>query len=105
MSHHENLVQIYGFCDHYSHKLLIYKYITNGSLDRILFVKSSILNWRMCIQIPIGTTCGILYLHEECTTQIMHYNIKPKNILLNNNYNPKIADLGLAKLMKAVKTF
>ncbi|XP_057837439.2 G-type lectin S-receptor-like serine/threonine-protein kinase LECRK3 [Cryptomeria japonica] len=104
MSHHKNLVQIYGFCDQDAHKLLVYEYVTNGSLDRALFVDRGFLSWRTRVQIATGTARGILYLHEECTEQVVHCDIKPQNILLDDNYNPKISDFGLAKLMKAEQT-
>ncbi|GLJ47663.1 hypothetical protein SUGI_1006720 [Cryptomeria japonica] len=104
MSHHKNLVQIYGFCDQDSHKLLVYEYVTNGSLDSTLFVDNGFLSWRTRVQIATGTARGILYLHEECAAQVVHCDIKPQNILLDDNYNPKISDFGLAKLMKAEQT-
>ncbi|GLJ47669.1 hypothetical protein SUGI_1006800 [Cryptomeria japonica] len=103
-SHHRNLVQLYGFCDEGAHKFLVYEYMSNGSLDGVLFVDSGFLSWELRVGIAIGTARGILYLHQECATQIIHCDIKPQNILLDEKYNPKISDFGLAKLMKAEHT-
>ncbi|GLJ05483.1 hypothetical protein SUGI_0018900 [Cryptomeria japonica] len=67
-------------------------------------IDSRFLDWSICVQIAIGTTRGLLYLHEECQTQILHCDIKPQNILLDQNYNPKISDFSLAKLLRAEQT-
>ncbi|GLJ11966.1 hypothetical protein SUGI_0181160 [Cryptomeria japonica] len=103
-SHHKNLVQLYGFCDEGSQRLLVYEYMSNGSLDTVLFVDSGFLDWRTRVKIAMGTARGLLYLHEECRTQTIHCDIKPQNILLDQNYNPKISDFGLAKLLMAEQT-
>ncbi|GLJ05468.1 hypothetical protein SUGI_0018670 [Cryptomeria japonica] len=103
-SHHRNLVQLYGFCDEGSHRILVYEYMSNGSLDTALFVDSGFLDWSFRVQIAMGITRGIRYLHEECRTQILHCDIKPPNILLDQNYNPKISDFGLAKLLRVEQT-
>ncbi|GLJ05478.1 hypothetical protein SUGI_0018850 [Cryptomeria japonica] len=103
-SNHKNLVQLYGFCDEGSHRLLVYEYMSNGSLDTPLFVDSGFLDWSIRVKIAMGTARGLLYLHEECQTQILHCDIKPQNILLDQNYNPKISDFGLAKLLRAEQT-
>ncbi|KAH9289559.1 hypothetical protein KI387_033676, partial [Taxus chinensis] len=103
-SRHRNLVQLYGFCDEGSHRLLVYEYMINGSLDTLLFAESGFPDWSMRVQIALGTARGIRYLHEECSTQILHCDIKPQNILLDDIYNPKIADFGVAKLLRAEQT-
>ncbi|XP_057847120.2 G-type lectin S-receptor-like serine/threonine-protein kinase LECRK3 [Cryptomeria japonica] len=103
-SYHKNLVQLYGFCDEGTHRLLVYEYMSHGSLDTVLFGDSGFLDWRVRGQIAMGTARGLLYLHEECRTQILHCDIKPQNILLDQNYNPKISDFGLAKLLRAEQT-
>ncbi|KAH9289588.1 hypothetical protein KI387_033705 [Taxus chinensis] len=102
--HHKNLVQLYGFCDEGSHRLLVYEYMSNGSLDKALFVDTGFLDWSMRFQIAVGTARGMRYLHEECRTQILHCDIKPQNILLDHIYSPKLSDFGLAKLFKAEQT-
>ncbi|GLJ05465.1 hypothetical protein SUGI_0018640 [Cryptomeria japonica] len=103
-SHHRNLVQLYGFCVEGSHRILVYEYMSNGSLDTALFVDSGFLDWSVRVQIAMGIARGIRYLHKECRTQILHCDIKPPNILLDQNYNPKISDFGLAKLLRVEQT-
>ncbi|XP_057833000.2 G-type lectin S-receptor-like serine/threonine-protein kinase LECRK4 [Cryptomeria japonica] len=103
-SHHKNLVQLYGFCDQGSHRILVYEYMPNGSLDRVLFKGTGNLDWERRVQIALGTARGILYLHEECTTPILHCDIKPQNILLDENHNAKIADFGISKLIGSEQT-
>ncbi|KAL2893681.1 hypothetical protein RDABS01_009590 [Bienertia sinuspersici] len=74
----------------------------NGSLDIFLFKgedKTLHLNWAQRFNIVIGTARGITYLHEECRDCIIHCDIKPENILLDENLNTKVSDFGLAKLM------
>eukprot|EP01018_Ginkgo_biloba_P003321 Gb_39887 [translate_table: standard] len=85
-THHKHLVQLYGFCDEGSERLLVYEYMCKGSLDTALFKGDSFLSWNLRVQIAIGIARGILYLHEECRTQNIHCNIKPQNILLDDNY-------------------
>eukprot|EP01018_Ginkgo_biloba_P033210 Gb_05507 [translate_table: standard] len=98
-THHKNLVQLIGFCDESSHRLLVYEYLSNGSLDTLLFDQKVFLGWNLRVQIALGVARGIAYLHEECRTQIIHCDIKPQNILLDDDYNAKISDFGLAKLL------
>ncbi|XP_057433483.1 G-type lectin S-receptor-like serine/threonine-protein kinase At1g34300 [Lotus japonicus] len=98
--HHFNLVRLYGFCFERNLIALVYEYMGNGSLDRFLFQenKSKISVINLLHEIAVGTARGIAYLHEECQQRIIHYDIKPGNILLDRNFNPKVADFGLAKL-------
>ncbi|GLJ35602.1 hypothetical protein SUGI_0715730 [Cryptomeria japonica] len=103
-SHHKNLVQLYGFCSEGSHRLLIYQYMSNGSLNKFLFRGTQDLDWELRVQIVLGTARGILYLHEECETPIIHCDIKPQNILLDETYRAKIADFGISKLIGAEQT-
>ncbi|KAL4333757.1 hypothetical protein GQ457_07G041790 [Hibiscus cannabinus] len=70
----------------------------NGSLDRFLFGEDKKLGFQQLQDIAVGTAKGIAYLHEECQQRIIHYDIKPGNILLDANFFPKVADFGLAKL-------
>jgi hypothetical protein len=98
-THHKNLVRLLGFCDEGQHRLLVYEFLSNGTLADFLFgdLKPS---WNQRIQIAIGIARGLLYLHEECSTQIIHCDIKPQNILLDDYYNARISDFGLAKLLR-----
>nr|WIL59819.1 nodulation protein [Melilotus officinalis] len=92
--HHFNLVRLYGFCFEKNLIALVYEYMRNGSLDRYLFQEYNILGFEKLQKIAIGTAKGIAYLHEECHQIIIHYDIKPGNILLDTNFNPKVADFG-----------
>ncbi|XWS10425.1 hypothetical protein CRYUN_Cryun39dG0076400 [Craigia yunnanensis] len=97
---HINLVHLLGFCAEASKRFLVYDYMANGSLASLLFQNhDEILNWRTIHQIAVGTARGIEYLHEKCIDCIIHCDIKPENVLLDVEYNPKVADFGLAKLL------
>ncbi|KAG8661094.1 hypothetical protein MANES_02G210560v8 [Manihot esculenta] len=97
-THHKNLVRLVGFCDEGQHRLLVYEFLSNGALANFLFTKAT-LNWNQRIRIAFGIARGLVYLHEDCSTQIIHCDIKPQNILLDDYCNAKIADFGLAKLL------
>lgn len=100
-TYHINLVRLYGFCFDPAMRALVYEYVENGSLDRFLFGRSEALtdnHWEKLQKIAIGTAKGIAYLHEECQQRIIHYDIKPANVLLDEDFVPKLADFGLAKL-------
>ncbi|GMH29394.1 hypothetical protein Nepgr_031237 [Nepenthes gracilis] len=98
-TYHFNLVRLYGFCFDPTMRALVYEYMKNGSLDRFLFAEPRrAIEWEKLQEIAIGTAKGIAYLHEECQKRIIHYDIKPGNVLLDSNLKPKVADFGLAKL-------
>nr|XP_043622951.1 G-type lectin S-receptor-like serine/threonine-protein kinase At1g34300 [Erigeron canadensis] len=99
-THHLNLVRLYGFCFESKLRALVYEFMVNGSLDSHLFKenKEDILGFDKLHEIAVGTARGITYLHEECSQRIVHYDIKPGNILLDSNFCAKVADFGLAKL-------
>ncbi|XP_066309357.1 putative receptor protein kinase ZmPK1 [Miscanthus floridulus] len=97
---HMNLVRIWGFCSQGKHKLLVYEYVENESLDRHLFGTDRTLPWRERYRIALGTARGLAYLHHECLEWVIHCDVKPENILLTREFDAKIADFGLAKLSK-----
>ncbi|KAM6598142.1 hypothetical protein CsatA_008666 [Cannabis sativa] len=97
-THHKNLVRLLGYCDDGENRLLVYEFLSNGTLANFLFgdIKPS---WTQRCELALGIANGLLYLHEECNTQIIHCDIKPQNILLDEYNIPKISDFGLAKLL------
>ncbi|THG21009.1 G-type lectin S-receptor-like serine/threonine-protein kinase LECRK3 [Camellia sinensis] len=97
-THHKNLVRLLGFCDEGQHRMLVYEFMSNGTLASFLFGKTK-PSWNQRTQIALGIARGLVYLHEECSTQIIHCDIKPQNILLDDCYNARISDFGLAKLL------
>ncbi|OEL18876.1 putative receptor protein kinase ZmPK1 [Dichanthelium oligosanthes] len=96
---HMNLVRIWGFCSESSHRMLVTEYIESGSLANILFKDNILLEWRQRFNIALGVAKGLAYLHHECLEWVIHCDVKPENILLDRNLEPKIADFGLAKLL------
>ncbi|KAF8025072.1 hypothetical protein BT93_F2044 [Corymbia citriodora subsp. variegata] len=101
-THHLNLVRLIGFCCERTARLLVYEFMKNGSLDSFLFIPTEnsgkLLSWNQRFDIAVGIAKGIRYLHEECQEPIIHGNIKPENILLDESYNAKVSDFGLSKL-------
>ncbi|KAI9128926.1 hypothetical protein K1719_000409 [Acacia pycnantha] len=102
-THHRNLVQLLGFCNEGEHRILVYEFMNKGTLASFLF-EDQRPSWYQRLQIAIGIAKGLLYLHEECNIQIIHCDIKPQNVLLDDTYTAKIADFGIAKLLKIDQT-
>nr|XP_043625195.1 putative receptor-like protein kinase At4g00960 [Erigeron canadensis] len=96
---HRNVVSLLGFCG-IPEKLLVYEYVVNESLDKLLFNpgKQDILDWKRRHDIICGVARGLLYLHEDSHDCIIHRDIKASNILLDEKWIPKIADFGMARL-------
>ncbi|XP_050227222.1 G-type lectin S-receptor-like serine/threonine-protein kinase SD2-5 [Mercurialis annua] len=97
--HHVNLVRLLGFCADKSHRLLVYEFMYNGSLDKWIFHSPQDLDWQQRKKIILDIAKGLTYLHEDCTQKIIHLDIKPQNILLDQKFNAKISDFGLSKLI------
>ncbi|XP_044505272.1 putative L-type lectin-domain containing receptor kinase II.2 [Mangifera indica] len=96
---HRNLVQLQGYSRRKGELLLVYEYMPNGSLDKILYRnKKPGLNWFQRFQILRGVASGLLYLHDECEQVVLHRDIKPGNILLDGDLNAKLGDFGFARL-------
>ncbi|XP_062217251.1 putative receptor protein kinase ZmPK1 [Phragmites australis] len=100
---HINLVRMWGFCSEGKHRLLVYEYVENKSLDKYLFYDRGterLLSWSQRFKIALGTARGLAYLHHECLEWVVHCDVKPENILLTRDFEGKIADFGLSKLSK-----
>ncbi|KAL1221491.1 putative LRR receptor-like serine/threonine-protein kinase [Cardamine amara subsp. amara] len=96
---HRNLVKLYGCCFEGDHRLLVYEYLPNGSLDQALFGDKTLhLDWSTRYEICVGVARGLVYLHEEASVRIVHRDVKASNILLDSELVPKVSDFGLAKL-------
>ncbi|KAM7465699.1 hypothetical protein LguiB_013261 [Lonicera macranthoides] len=99
--HHVNVVRLVGFCADGINRALIYEFLPNKSLEKLIFSETqnkTFLGWEKLQEIALGIARGIEYLHQGCDHQILHFDIKPHNILLDDNFNPKIADFGQPKL-------
>ncbi|KAK3423289.1 hypothetical protein EUGRSUZ_F00171 [Eucalyptus grandis] len=94
---HMNLIEMWGYCAEGKHRLLVYEFMEHGSLAQNL--SSPELHWKRRFDIAVGTAKGLAYLHEECLDWVLHCDVKPQNILLDSDYQPKVADFGLSKLM------
>lgn len=108
--HHVNIVELIGFCFQGSKRALIYEFMPNGSLEKYIFPENEdehlvSLSCEKMYQISYKVAKGIDYLHRGCDMQILHFDIKPHNILLDKNFNPKISDFGLAKLYASGDSF
>ncbi|CAI9282646.1 unnamed protein product [Lactuca saligna] len=97
---HVNIVTLIGFCFDGKKRALVYMLMSKGSLDKFLHGDICRLEWNTLFQIAKGIARGLEYLHQHCNTRIIHFDIKPHNILLDEDFVPKISDFGLAKLCK-----
>ncbi|CAI8594187.1 unnamed protein product [Vicia faba] len=95
---HRNLLKLYGFCMTSSERLLVYPYMSNGSVASRLKAKP-VLDWGTRKQIALGAARGLLYLHEQCDPKIIHRDVKAANILLDDYCEAVVGDFGLAKLL------
>ncbi|KQK02411.1 hypothetical protein BRADI_2g01320v3 [Brachypodium distachyon] len=101
--HHANIVRLLGFCSEGTRRALIYEFMPNDSLEKYIFshvsnISRQLLQPNKMLDIALGIARGMEYLHQGCNQRILHFDIKPHNILLDYNFNPKISDFGLAKL-------
>ncbi|PNX94103.1 receptor-like protein kinase, partial [Trifolium pratense] len=98
--HHTNVVRLIGFCVEGSKRALVYDFMPNSSLDKYISSKEDhiFLTYKQMYDISLGVARGIAYLHQGCEMQILHFDIKPHNILLDNDFIAKVSDFGLARL-------
>ncbi|XP_038683635.1 L-type lectin-domain containing receptor kinase IX.1-like [Tripterygium wilfordii] len=96
---HRNLVKLIGWCHERKELLLVYEYMPKGSLYSHLFQENSSLTWKVRYKIARGLALGLLYLHEELDQCVVHRDIKSSNIMLDSNFNAKLGDFGLARLV------
>lgn len=96
---HRNLVQLIGWCHRKKDLLLIYEFMPNGSLDSHLFKRKSLLTWATRYNIAHGLASALLYLHQEWEQCVLHRDIKASNIMLDSQFNAKLGDFGLARLV------
>ncbi|KAB1206257.1 hypothetical protein CJ030_MR7G014402 [Morella rubra] len=99
--HHVNVVRLIGFCADGFRRALVYEFLPNNSLEKFIGsadTNNCFLGWEKLQDIAIGIAKGVEYLHQGCDQRILHFDIKPHNVLLDINFNPKISDFGLAKL-------
>ncbi|XP_061951026.1 probable LRR receptor-like serine/threonine-protein kinase At4g30520 isoform X2 [Populus nigra] len=95
---HRNLLRLIGYCASHNERLLVYPYMSNGSVASRLRVKPA-LDWNTRKRIAIGTARGLLYLHEQCNPKIIHRDVKAANVLLDEFCEAVVGDFGLAKLL------
>ncbi|CAL2265356.1 unnamed protein product [Prunus armeniaca] len=98
--HHVNVVRLVGICADGFIRALVYEHLPNGSLQNFLSSadnKNSFLGWNKLQDIALGIAKGIEYLHQGCDQRILHFDIKPHNVLLDQDFTPKVSDFGLAK--------
>ncbi|XP_027367568.1 L-type lectin-domain containing receptor kinase IX.1-like [Abrus precatorius] len=96
---HRNLVQLIGWCHEQGELLLVYEYMPNGSLDSHLFGNRVMLSWTVRYKVALGLASALLYLHEEWEQCVVHRDIKSSNVMLDANFNAKLGDFGLARLV------
>ncbi|OIT05481.1 PREDICTED: proline-rich receptor-like protein kinase PERK1 [Nicotiana attenuata] len=103
--HHKHLVSLVGYCITGSQRLLVYEFVPNNTLEFHLHGKGRPpLDWPIRLKIALGSAKGLAYLHEDCQPKIIHRDIKAANILIDFNFEAKVADFGLAKLTSDVNT-
>ncbi|CAL1393144.1 unnamed protein product [Linum trigynum] len=104
---HKNLVRLLGYCIEGTHRMLIYEYVNNGNLEQWLHGAMShhgYLTWEARMKVLLGTAKALAYLHEAIEPKVVHRDIKSSNILIDDDFNAKVSDFGLAKLLGAGKS-
>ncbi|MQM20474.1 hypothetical protein Taro_053494 [Colocasia esculenta] len=104
---HKNLVRLLGYCVEGTQRMLVYEYVNNGNLEQWLhgaMRQQGSLTWEARIKILLGTARALAYLHEAIEPKVVHRDIKSSNILIDDEFNAKVSDFGLAKLLGAGKS-
>ncbi|XP_038991722.1 probable receptor-like protein kinase At5g18500 [Hibiscus syriacus] len=105
---HKNLVRLLGYCIEGTQRLLVYEYVNNSNLEQWLrgdMSHKGYLTWEARIKIILGTAKALAYLHEAIEPKVVHRDIKSSNILIDDNFDAKISDFGLAKLLGDGKSY
>ncbi|XP_049349556.1 MDIS1-interacting receptor like kinase 2-like isoform X1 [Solanum verrucosum] len=99
---HRNIVRLYGFCSNAQHSFLVYEYVEKGSLSSILSneVESKKLDWLTRVNIIKGVAYALSYMHHDCSPPIVHRDISSSNVLLDSEYEARVSDFGIAKILK-----
>ncbi|PHU20331.1 hypothetical protein BC332_11482 [Capsicum chinense] len=99
---HRNIVNLYGYCSHVQHSFLVYEYMDRGSLSIVLSneVESKKLDWLKRVNIIKGVAFALSYMHQDCSPPIVHRDISSSNVLLDSEYEARVSDFGIAKLLK-----
>ncbi|KAM0951256.1 putative protein kinase RLK-Pelle-RLCK-V family [Dioscorea sansibarensis] len=102
---HKNLVRLLGYCIEGTQRMLVYEYVNNGNLEQWLHgAMGGTLTWAARVKVLIGTAKALAYLHEAIEPKVVHRDIKSSNILIDDDFNAKVSDFGLAKLLGAGKS-
>ncbi|XP_038717523.1 probable receptor-like protein kinase At2g42960 isoform X2 [Tripterygium wilfordii] len=104
---HKNLVRLLGYCIEGTHRMLVYEYVNNGNLEQWLhgaMCQHGYLTWEARMKVLLGTAKALAYLHEAIEPKVVHRDIKSSNILIDDEFNAKVSDFGLAKLLGAGKS-
>ncbi|XP_044491406.1 probable receptor-like protein kinase At2g42960 [Mangifera indica] len=99
---HKNLVRLLGYCIEGVHRMLVYEYVNNGNLEQWLhgaMRQHGPLTWEARMKVILGTAKALAYLHEAIEPKVVHRDIKSSNILIDDEFNAKVSDFGLAKLL------
>ncbi|XP_020098593.1 probable receptor-like protein kinase At2g42960 [Ananas comosus] len=104
---HKNLVRLLGYCVEGVNRMLVYEYVNNGNLEQWLhgaMRQRGVLTWENRMKVILGTAKALAYLHEAIEPKVVHRDIKSSNILIDEEFNGKVSDFGLAKLLGSDKS-